>query len=222
MRLETFVFTPVFMGFFAAIFQTILVCTFIYESDYKSDKKWKNIAFDGALHFGFGAFFMFGIIFFETAIFWLFGQSDWLDWQYSFFSIILLFVLGFEYIVGTMLTKPTYMELIFCAGSTTVILIMLHICVPYSPSLRSSVILTLGVMVGMLVLYMVLWGLNIFRTKEPSWSQGRKEFWDFRKKFRWIFSRKVNFALYIIAMANALLNLFGSSFIILFLDFFPS
>ena len=220
MRFETFVFTPVFMGFFAAIFQTLLVITFIYESDYNGNKKWKNIAFDGAMHFGFGVFFMFGIVFFETAIFWLIGQSSWLDWQYSLFTIIILLILGFEYIVGTMLTKPGFLEIFFCVFSSVVVLVLLHVNAPYSPSLRTSVTEIIYFMLGMVGIYLILWGLQVFRTKEPSWNQNNRELWNFNAKFRWIFNRKVNFALYVITMLNALLNLFGSSPIIIFVDLF--
>ena len=120
--LPIFTFLPLVTLLFAAIFQMAMVIGFVLApDDYTTDKRGKNAAYNIFMQLGFGTFFLFGVFFIDTAVFWLLGQYTYADWMFELPAVILLLIVGVQYLVGAWLVNPTKFDLIFFGISIVLI-----------------------------------------------------------------------------------------------------
>lgn len=213
--IDTYSFSPYFALYFGLILHCFLMMEVVFfPNNYKGSKDWKNYLYDAFMHVGFGLFFLFGIIFFDTGIIWILGQWTYADWRFQLPAVILVTIIGFQYIVGTMLVNPKISDLIYFISSSITMFYFLHIYT-IGKNLRYAIVFLLQIMVVLLVIYVLLWGIDfLLEKRNPLWRKKNKYLWDISDQFKKIFNRKVNLILWILLAIEALLKLTGSSLFI--------
>ena len=180
-------------------------------NDYTTNKRGKNAAYNIFMQVGFGLYFLFGVFFIDTAVFWLIGQWTLADWQFQLPAVILLLIIGVQYVFGAWLINPTKFDLIFFGVSVPLLLFLLHIVPGYIiTDIEDSLYVTLGIMILMVIIYVIIKSKMIIpQNANPKYK------WDITVKYKIIFNRKYNVALYIFLAAESVLKILGSS---LFID----
>ena len=197
---------------FATIFHMIMVIAYVVApEDYVPSTQGIKTAFYSLMQIGFGVFFLFGVLFIDSAIFWLVGQWGYGDWMHQLPSVILVLFVGTQYVLGAMLINPTKFDIIFAAITVPLALFVTHIVPGYLiESVEDSLYLILGLLIALVILYSIIKGrMLIPRNASPAFK------WDITRGYKKIFNRKVNVAMYIVLSAETLLKLLGSS---LFID----
>ena len=207
---ETYSFSPTVSVLFAGIFQTLLLISYVLAPQ---NFKTKNRKLQGShtffMHLFFCLYFLFGIIFFDAAILWLMGQWMYSDWRFQLPAVILILIIGIQYIVGSMFINPKLGNLIFAICSIVVVLLMIHVIIPLM-TLWEGTYLILRIFFFLLIFYIIL---NYYMYKKNP-EKITRELWDWTKKFQKIFSRKFNIILFCILMVEVWLKLFGTSLFI--------
>jgi len=209
--LPIFTFSPYLTLLFATVFQMIMVMGFILApNDYTTDKRGKNAAYNVFMQVGFGLYFLFGIFFIDTAVFWLIGQWTLADWQFQLPAVILLLIIGVQYVIGAWLINPTKFDLIFFGISVPLLLILLHIVPGYIiTDIENSLYVTLGVMILTVIIYVIIKSKIILpQNATPKYK------WNITAGYKRIFNRKYNVVLYIFLAAESILKILGSSLLI--------
>ncbi|MFO8018083.1 MAG: hypothetical protein R6U96_05565 [Promethearchaeia archaeon] len=216
--IETFTFAPYLMLYFAAIIQTFVMISFIVApQNYKAQNKFVRIVHSFFMHFGFTFMFLFGVVFLDTALAWLFGQWMYADWRYQLPAVLFILFLGIQYVIGSMFINPRISTLIYSICAILVILLGIHIYIP-SMDLWTSVVNFLRILILLQIIYLLIWGINTYLDSRErlSWKEKNKKLWDISPKFHEIFSRGLNIIIWIIMMVEVWLKLFGSSLFIWF------
>ncbi|MGV9200367.1 MAG: hypothetical protein ACOC44_00615 [Promethearchaeia archaeon] len=216
--IETYTFAPYLMLYFAAIIQTFIMVSFIVApQNYEAKNEVVKIVHGFFMHFGFTFMFLFGAVFLDTALAWLFGQWVYADWRFQLPAVIFLLLLGIQYVVGSLFINPRISTFIYSICAIVAILLGIHVYIP-SINLRTSVVDFLGLLILLQIIYLVMWGINTYLDSKErfSWKQKNRALWDISEQFQSIFSRRLNIIIWIIVMVEVWLKLFGSSIFIWF------
>ncbi|TFF95003.1 MAG: hypothetical protein EU544_03715 [Promethearchaeota archaeon] len=212
--LETYTFSPYLMLYIGAIIQSLMLASWVIApQNFKTENPKLALIYEFFMKLGFVTTFLFGIVFLDTAIFWLANQWIYADWRFQLPTVILLLILGFQYVFGSFFVNPKLSDLLYGIGAIVAILIYLHFIVPLG-RLRTTVVQFVGVLIVLMVVYLLLWGILSYLDRKSRFSGKNRELWDITEKAQQIFSRKFNLVLYIIILMEVWLKLFGSSLFI--------
>jgi hypothetical protein len=204
------------MLYFAAIIQTFIVVSFVVApQNYKAENKIVKIIHSFFMHFGFTFMFLFGIIFLDTALAWIFGQWVYADWRFQLPAVLFILVLGIQFVIGSMFINPRISTLLYSIVAIIVILIGIHVYIP-SMNLRASVVDFLMWLFILQGIYLAIWAINTVLDEKTDWEEKNKELWDISPQFQRVFNRGVNLVIWIVMLVEVWLKLFGSSILIWF------
>jgi len=211
--LKIFTFSPYLTLFFATLFQLIIVIGFILApKNYAPTTKIKRIEYNVFMQLGFGLYFLFGVFFIDTAIFWLIGQWTWADWMFQLPAVILLLIIGVQYLIGAWLINPTKFDLIYFGFSIPLMLFLIHFMTGYIiTNLRLALGIVLGVIILMVLFYTVVKSKMTLSERTPP-----KYKWNYTKQYQKIFNRKYNVILYVFLTAESFCKILGTSLLIEF------
>lgn len=214
--IETYTFAPYLMLYFAAIIQTFIVVSFIVApQNYKAKNKIVEIIHSFFMHLGFTFMFLFGILFIDTALAWLFGQWVYADWRFQLPAVLLILIMGIQYVVGSMFVNPRISTFIYSVVAIIVVLLGIHVYIP-SMDLRASVVNFLMLLFILQGIYLLIWVIDIILDEKTAWEEKNKDLWDVSPQFQNIFTRGFNIIIWIIMLVEVWLKLFGSSLFIWF------
>ncbi len=218
--MTTFSFNPMIVILICAVLQTVLMAILILIPDnftYK-DKKKSLVFFIGLLEgLGSSALVIFGILFVDTALLWLFGNWSTTDWLFQLPNVIILLFLGLEYIIFTLFRRGNLLDILFCGISVATILVFLHWWVPLDALMADKFKEDFPIMIFALIGVYVL--ISIIKiTIEQKKSRTEKEMehlWDIRKQLSHVFNMKINVVFWILAVVQSMLIFYGYSLLTL-------
>ncbi len=216
---NTFAFNPMFLIHICAFIQTVyMVFLILLPNNFTPETKTKKGVFKIFIGLGEGSSIVFGIIFIDTAILWLFGNWSMADWRFQLPSVIVLLFLGLAYVIVPLFSRGNLLDMIFCGAAVTGVLVFLHWWIPsiavMGPKMEVGFPIIVSVLIGAYVL--------VFMFKKPHQQKVETKenetefFWDIQKELRYVFNRKVHFIFWILAVVQSMLAFYGYSILTLF------
>jgi len=209
---NTFSWSPYLIAYIVFVIQTFIVASYVWFSkDYEPPQKglWA-LGYRFWKHLFYGFYFTFGVIVMDTALMWCLGQWTYRDWSFQLPSVILGLVLGIQYLIATILKKPTKIDLGYAITVILTILLLNHLYIPRPGRMVTSSAMFIMVSVALIVILPFIKEIERFSSKnnEPP------AVYDITNNLHKIFSRKFNIAFWIIATMEAMLKFAGSSLFI--------
>ena len=211
---NTFSFNPMFLIHICALLQTIYLGFLILIPDkFTPAGKTKDVIYKVFKGLGLGTIVVFGIIYVDTALLWLFGTWSMADWQFQLPSVIILLYLGLGYIMVSLFSRGNVLDIVFCGAATTSVLVFLHWWVPIDAVMGARLEGGLPILIGVLVGVYVL--ISLFKKtngqKKEKIEKGSNPLWDIRTQARYVFNRKIHLIFWILAVVQSMLAFYGYS-----------
>jgi len=215
----TFAFNPMVIIHICAIIQTgLLVCFILIPENFTPKEKKKGMVLEFIMSLGSGALVIFGILFVDTALLWLFGNWSMTDWRFQLPSVIIILFLGLEYIIFTLFRRGNLLDILFCGIAVATIVVFLHWWVPLDALMGSKLKKDLPMIIGVLFgVYMLISVIKItIKQKKSRAEEEIKYLWDIRKQLRYVYNRKINILFWLLAVVQSMLMFYGYSIFTLF------
>ncbi|MHA1700294.1 MAG: hypothetical protein ACTSWN_15735 [Promethearchaeota archaeon] len=228
--IKTLTINPMIGIFIAAITQTVfLTVTLISSLQKEKIKRFKphqKKVFDFFQFFGIGTMYNFGFLFVDIGGSWLLGNWSMSDWQFQFPSVILLILIGLEYVLILFMHKSSILDVIFGAISAITTIIFIHWWVPshgavMGEPLKKYFPLIIGVLIGIYV-FIGLFKALILEKKDQNRKEKHKKLpitWNNTEKLKKIFNIKVNLILWALVVIQNMLILHGLSILTIYTIF---
>ncbi len=212
--LNTFSLSPYLIAYVCFVIQSFIMLSYVwFPKNYNLPEKgfWRYLL-SFFKNFFFAFYYGLGIIIVDTSIMWLSGQWIYLDWRYQLLPVILGIVLGIQYIIIPMWTKPTKLDLIYAIGIIVILLYLIHDFMYDFNNAKENLTVFIIICIGLVLLYPILKFIeDIFLKKEKS-----NKLWDISEKMYKLFNRPFNIIFWIIATIEGILKFMGSSIFYIF------
>ena len=225
--IRTLTLNPFIGAQLAALFQTLLlVMVIIFNKDYRFPKKDKTENMDAKVAPKFHTFVMkylqltgeaflaiFGVLFLDISLFWLFGSWSYVDWRFQLPSVIITLFIGLQYYFVILFRKGNIADILFSIICPLALAFFLHWWVPAIPVMALRIEDGIAILIGSLFLLYI--GFHIIQDLifKLSKSKRRSEryFWDIRSQLNKIFNRKLTSIIWILACIQGMLLFNGYS-----------
>jgi hypothetical protein len=223
--IRTLSFNPFISIQIAAIMQTIIVASYIFikkDREQEIPHRMNSLVKIFLKQLVAGIFCFGGIFLFDTAFMWIIGGWGWQDWRYQLPSVILLLIVGIEYVWVSMFSGKfnwinfSYVISVFITYEVimrwyipTIDVMSLRISRVFLPLILISIGVYWLISLGRLVNNIVKGHKEnkIKNTKEEQ----RFEFWYLNFIEKKIFSRWLNIIVWILSLIQAMLVFNGYS-----------
>ncbi|MHA1683750.1 MAG: hypothetical protein ACTSUE_22620 [Promethearchaeota archaeon] len=172
-------------------------------------------------HLGIGALSTAGVLFVDMGLMWFFGGWTLADWRFQLPSVILLIIVGLQYILAAALIKGTVIDLGFIAGVATLFIWVIHISLPANDVMGEFIKDMAPYLFGApIVVYLAIAAIKAYFIERRMESNEHKRMarftWDYGEKIKKFYGRKTNLVLWILAVTQSFLAFFGYSILTLF------
>lgn len=204
--LDIFTISPYITGLGVAIFHTFILLAKIWKPKEESNQiSLRKSQFNFVQEFLGLLFFLFGVIFLNSSIFWLSSQWTYVDWPFQLPNVILGIFAGIQYIIKSLFLKPKKIDLIFAVIFFGFIFCSINLFIIGPSNLEEDLVVVLIVNVSIIIVFIL-----IRKDLETKRKLGNN-LWDISDKFYKIFNTKVVLITWIIASINVMLNFNSAS-----------
>ena len=212
LRIETFSVSPYIGAIIGLLGHTLLLLYSIWFKKFEENTKiiehkvWKYLK--GVFYI----FYMFlGILMVDLAVFWLLGQWTYADWRYQLPSVLISLVFGIQYLWGTLIRSLDRYKLLIFSYLLIFTLILLHWYLPANMPIKKSFDIIWLPIFSCIVIYTLI---ALFGQRYPSIYRYNKEILEIKNLYEKIFTEKVNWVCFFIALFEVWAKFKGSSIFI--------
>ncbi len=162
--------------------------------------------------FGAGIFLLFGVLLLDIAILWGLGAWTYADWRFQLPSVILLAVLGVQYILRPLRIKHHRWRFLFTGITVAILVIFLH-CIISGLAIMGVLLETyLPVLLGALVVAALVIGLvHAVLGRKRSGQDSKEVISNVTPRIARIFTPPVNIILWVLAVGQCIFVFLGYS-----------
>ena len=222
-------FNPFLGTHLALLFQTIgLIFYILIPKDYLPKNSAAVRLYRLLKSFGLAIFFLFSIMFVDIAVMWLANAWTYADWRFQLPSVIIILVIGVEFLGYILLSRPRVVDLLYFAGSYALYAYYFHAYVSQfevmSLYIEGKVMYIFGaiILVGIPVIYgrpdksSNIHMENEKKVHAKSGSPWKRPLWDLEKYYHKIYQNWVIGLLWLLALLQSILTLNGYSLFFFF------
>lgn len=120
-----------------------------------------------------GLYIIFGFLFIDIAVWWLIGSWTWMDWRIQLPSVILILIIGVEYVYLAAFQKRDWARIGLFVVTAIVLSLFIHWWVPIDPvmvnRMKDGIYYAIGVL--LLITFLIATTRSIIFLKSPRTSK---------------------------------------------------
>ncbi len=222
--IRTLTLNPFIVLDLVAVSQTIVVLVLLFvPKGYRPTGERAKQIYQFVRHFFHGLAGLGGILFLDIAIMWLAGSWTQTDWAFQLPGVLLLLIIGMEYLFMGLLRDGFLPDLLYGIATALTFVLFLHWWIPQDPvmseKLEGYLPVVLGIVFGgyiVVALWKTLWSVSQRGDDENPVKGEKLVVFDLRTPLERIFNRPLNIVLWILATIQSILSFSGYSLFTIF------